>query len=498
MREILQQPPLSDVKQWWQRIKTHKLATNAGLYVSGNVLQKGVALLLLPVWARFLTPLDYGVVGTLAAFSAVLLTLFVMGLQGAAVRYFYDYSGDTTQQKKFISSIVLFQMVLPGFVLLALNIWGPSIWDYYVITGIPFDPYVRLMIWSTYAASLLQIPLALYRAQQRANVVVYAQYGQFLITIISHFVFLVGLRLGAHGLLLSQLIAGFILAAILMHLLIRHWFTWQVNWKYIQTGMTYGLPLVPHLIADCLMQLGDRIILERFVSLPEIGLYSLGYMLGGSMGFIVAGINQAWAPYYFRLMTSDPDPDEKIIKIVTVYVATISGICLLGVLFAGELVFILLPNRFQGAIPYVAPVLVAHLMTGFYYFAVAPIYYHKKTKLIPLLTCAGATLNILLNFLLIPRFGAIAAAWTTMVSNSFIFFIFFLVSRKYQKINYPLWKYGMVVLAVIISALMLGCLDTISLRALMAKIVVVMIYLIMIYQVFIGYYHKLKSRNPII
>ena len=489
---------LADLKQQWQRIKSHRFATNAGVYISGNVLQKGVAFLLLPIWSRFLTPYDYGVVGTMAAFSAVLLTLFVMGLQGAVVRYFYDYSDDSRQQKRFISSIVLFQLVAPGIVLLALNFWGPSIWRYYVISGIPFDPYVRLMLWSTYVASLLQIPLALYRAQQKANYVIFAQYGQFIITIISHLVFLVGLRMGAQGLLLSQLIAGAILSVILMHLLIIRWFTWQVNWKSIQTGLIYGLPLVPHLIADCLMQLGDRIILERFVSLPIIGLYSLGCMLGGSMKFIVSGINQAWAPYYFRMMTSDPEPSKKIIQIVSIYVAMISGISLLGVLFAGEFVALLLPDRFQGTVPYIIPILVAHLMTGFYYFAVAPLYFYKKTKLIPLLTGAGAALNIFLNLLLIPRFGAIAAAWTTMVSSSFIFLIFFLISRKYQKINYPLWKYGLTVSMVIIAALAVSRWDTIDLKTLTTKLGFILIYLIIIYQFFLGNYRKLKSRKSIV
>ncbi len=493
--EIWPHPSLSDIKERWLQIKNHKLIANAGLYVSGEILQKGLAFLLVPVWARFLTPYDYGIIGTLAAFSGVLLTLFVMGLQGAIVRYFYDYADDTGQQKNFITALVLFQMVLPSIALLALNIWGPRLWDIFFKANFPFDPYVRLMLWSTYVASLLQIPLALYRAQQKAISVVYAQYGQFFIAVISHLVFLVGLRWGAYGVLLSQFIAGFILAAILILLLARTWFTWPVNWRHVQTGLIFGLPLVPHILADWVMRLGDRIILARMVSLAEIGLYSLGCVLGGITGFIVSGINQAWAPYYFRLMTSDPEPDEKIIKIVTLYVAAISGICLIAILFAGELIYIFLPERFYGSIPYVAPILLAHLMIGFYYFAVAPLYYYKKTKLIPVLTGAGAILNILLNLLLIPHFGALAAAWTTTASNSFLFVIFFLVSQKYHKINYPLLKYGLLVLVVTIAAVMASQLGNLSLKALMGKSVFILVYVLLAYLVFFNNNRKAKYHD---
>lgn len=483
--EIWPHPSLTEIKERWLQIKNHKLISNAGLYVSGEILQKGIAFLLVPIWASFLTPYDYGIIGTLAAFSGVLLTLFVMGLHGAVVRYFYDYSDNTGQQKNFITALVLFQMVLPSIVLLALNVWGPLLWDYCVRASFPFDPYVRLMLWSTYVASLLQIPLALYRAQQKAISVVYAKYGQFFIAVISHFIFLVGLRWGAYGVLLSQFIAGFILAAILILLLFRTWFTWPVNWRHVQTGLFYGLPLVPHLLADWVMRLGDRIILTRMVSLSEIGLYSLGCTLGGIMGFVVSGINQAWSPYYFRLMTSDPNPDEKIIRIVTLYVVTISGICLIAILFAGELIHIFLPERFYGSISFVAPILLAHLMIGFYYFAAAPLYFYKKTKLIPVLTGAGAILNIVLNLLFIPHFGAIAAAWTTTASNSFVFLVFFLVSRKYQKINWPLLKYGLFVLVVTISAGAVSQLDTLSLKALMIKFVCLLVYVLLAYLVLI-------------
>jgi len=493
--EIWPHPSLTEIKIRWLQIKNHKLISNAGLYVSGEILQKGVAFLLVPIWARFLTPHDYGIIGTLAAFSGVLLTLFVMGLQGAVVRYFYDYSDNTGQQKNFITALVLFQMVLPGIALLALNIWGPLLWDYFVKASFPFDPYVRLMLWSTYVASLLQIPLALYRAQQKAISVVYAQYGQFFIAVISHFIFLVGLRWGAYGVLFSQFLAGFILAIILILLLFRTWFTWPLNWTHVQTGLIYGLPLVPHLLADWVMRLGDRIILTRMVSLSEIGLYSLGCTLGGIMGFIVSGINQAWSPYYFRLMKSDPDPSEKMIRIITPYVATISGICLIAILFAGELIYIFLPERFYGSVPYVAPILIAHLMIGFYYFAVAPLYFYKKTKLIPILTGAGAILNIVLNLLLIPHFGAIAAAWTTAASNGFVFLIFFLASRKYQKINWPLLKYGLLVFVVTISAVTASHLDTLGLKALITKFVFLLVYVLLAYLILINNNRKAKYQN---
>ena len=75
-----------------------------------------------------------------------------------------------------------------------------------------------------------------------------------------------------------------------MYLAYKNWFTWHVKWKYIRDALDYGLPLVPHALAGWALLASDRLILEHYVSLTELGLYNFGYKLGMVMSFLVYGI----------------------------------------------------------------------------------------------------------------------------------------------------------------------------------------------------------------
>ena len=90
---------------------------------------------------------------------------------------------------------------------------------------------------------------------------------------------------------------------------------------------------------------------------------------------------------------------------------------------------------------------------GLYFFVGSPIFYFKRTKVLPIITGTAAVLNILLNYFLIPKYGAIAAAWTTLASYGFMLAIYYLVAQKISPLKYPLWQYGIllgILLAVVI------------------------------------------------
>ena len=426
----------------WQRTRPSKLTKDAGLYISGNLFQKAASFLLLPLWARFLTPQDYGITGTLTAYGGVLSALLMLGLNGSVVRHYYSYLNDTEKQKQYISSVLVFLVVIAGAVILFLNFWGSLLWQRYTSNIIPFDPYVRLMLWTTYAGLLFQIVLDIYRAQQKSRTYVGLQSGKFVLGIVLTFVWVVALRTGAYGVMISQLISGVAAAALVLYLITRDGLNPSIKWRFIRSALVFGIPLVPHAMAHWVLAASDRVILEQFVTLKEIGLYNFGYTLGLAATVVVTGINQAYGPYYYKLMQTDPDPAPKIITVVSKYIAVVGGICLGGILFAREFVYLLLPHEYYGAVVYVGPIIISALFVGYYQFANKPLLHFKKTKIIPLLTGIAALLNIGLNLCFIPAFGAIAAAWTTAVSYAFSSVAFFLVGRRYQKINYPLFAGG--------------------------------------------------------
>ena len=225
----------------------------------------------------------------------------------------------------------------------------------------------------------------------------------FALSVIFGLTFVARYKMGAYGQILGAFISQVAVMIVAIVLLFRGWFTLRLAWRHVWNALAFGLPLVPHLLSAWALTFVDRIMLEHYVPLRDVGFYNLGYNLGMGMLVLVTSINQAYQPYYYGLMSSTPEPESKILKIVSFYLAAVGLITLAGSLFAGELIRVLTPEKYQNAAVFVPPILFSYLLVGLYFFVGSPLFYFKRTKLLPIITGAAAVLNILLNYFLIPK-----------------------------------------------------------------------------------------------
>jgi len=423
-------------------LKHHKLVTRAGIYVFGNTLQQALAFVLIPVYTRFLTPEDYGITGLTIAVGGVLTTILGFGIRGGVARYYYEYKDSPEQLRQFISTNFVFLVLSAGSITLALHFWGDSLWSKLTSGGVPFSPYMRLVLWSSYATILSQVALALYRTRQEAGSYMTAQVVSFSLNLGATILFVVGWRMGAEGQLLGRLIAFASTATVLSVLLLKKWFSPRLRWVHLRSCLMFGLPLVPHLLSGWAINSVDRLLLEPRIPLAELGRYSLGCQLGLAMSILVGSINLAWSPYYYSLMEQSRAPEKRILQAIALYVGAIGGICLVGGLFSTEILLLLTPEQYHAAAVYVPPILFAYLLNGYYFFVVMPLFYYKKTALVPLLTISSALVNVGLNLWWIPHWGAMGSAWATVVSYALTLVAAYFLGRRWQKVSFPLGKYG--------------------------------------------------------
>jgi O-antigen/teichoic acid export membrane protein len=208
---------------------------------------------------------------------------------------------------------------------------------------------------------------------------------------------------------------------------------------------------VPHLLSGWVLAFVDRVMLARMVPLDDMGRYTLAINLGMVMLMIVTSINDAYQPYYYNLMTSSQNPQPKILRIILFYLAGLGFIALIGSIFAGELIALLTPVKYHGSARYVSPVVLGYFMVGLYFFVSSPIFFHKKTHLLPIITGLAAVLNITLNYLLIPKFGAIAAAWNSLACYGVMLAIYYIIAQKLKAFPYPFWR-TLLMLAFLLAA----------------------------------------------
>jgi O-antigen/teichoic acid export membrane protein len=191
----------------------------------------------------------------------------------------------------------------------------------------------------------------------------------------------------------------------------------SLDGRLIAAALRYSVPMVPQLVSHWILNFSDRIVLERFVSMAEVGIYSAGYTLGWSLSFVRMGLAQAMIPLYGSSDPTNPNHVASLARATTLYMSAMCvGAMLLGVLGV-DVVAWLSPESYASAGEVMRVVSVAALFFGLYNPAVQVINITLgRTVAVALITMSGAALNLALNLVVVPRVGMIGAAFTTAVS----------------------------------------------------------------------------------
>src|SRR5256885_3406920 len=191
-----------------------RLATTGAAYTASSVLSKLIAVALLPVYTRYLTPADYGAAEVL--FAAVVSASIVvrLGAIEALLRFYYQADEDPDRVVR-TSFAAMFWTATAG-ALIALPFAG-QISDALLKTH---DPgLVRIAIGGLWALTLFEYLLTLFRLQERARAYFVTTIANVLVTIPVTVVLVVVGDEGARGLLIGSYAtgAGFVLALIIVH-----------------------------------------------------------------------------------------------------------------------------------------------------------------------------------------------------------------------------------------------------------------------------------------
>ncbi len=390
------------------------LLGKSAIYGLGTILLRAISFLLLPVYTRFLTTSDYGILAVTGMLASILACILPLGLHGA-LNPIYFFTPDTNQRRADLGTVWLAIVVLAGGMTLLLDLTGEHLFPL-LFRSVPFTPYVRLVIWSAFFGTFSLVPLCLFQIQGRAKAYVLSTMSGSLLSIglVVYFVVLRGQ--GVRGNLLGSLLAALIMAGVYVAAALGS-LRPAFQWDALKRSLVYGLPLVPHSLASWMLNVSDRAVLERFVSLDQLGLYSLAYTYGSIMEMIAYAANSAWVPFLFKTDSVEGQAARHRLAALGTYFSLCLCFMALSLgLFAREILSLMTAPAFHAAAE-IAPWIVAGaLLSGLYYFPINFVFLRKKTSLVPLVTVCSGILNVALNLWLVPRYGILAAAWTTFIS----------------------------------------------------------------------------------
>ena len=197
------------------------------------------------------------------------------------------------------------------------------------------------------------------------------------------------------------------------------------NWKY---ALAFNIPLIPHFLSQTVLNSADRIMIERMINSNSSGIYSLAYQISVMTVLFNNALLQAMSPWTFDKLKKHREKDITVIGLTAL--ALIGVINLLFIAFAPEMVSLFAPPQYYEAI-WILPPITMSVFYQFSYLLFADIeLYYEKTKSITVATTVGALSNVLLNFIFIRLYGYFAAGYTTLACYAFIAIIHYYAMRK--------------------------------------------------------------------
>ncbi len=384
-------------------------------YTVANILPNAVGFLFLPIYSRYMTPYDFGIVSAMEALTYIFSIIVCFNLDRAAQRFYFD-KNDLSGQKKLLSTLFISSILFAcSFVFMAILL-EPVLQS--IFTEIAFYPFFVFCILNVALNSLGLIVAVYYQVSEQPRKYMALKIIRFISQILMVVYFVVWISEGAIG----QLKAEFIVAGLFVpiYIVIAHKnFGWVFDVEILKKSLSYVWPFIPTLLVAWVMNLSDRIFIERYVGLGELGIYSMGYKISMVFFILTSAFSMAFTPVFYKLANSDDQvkAKKKIYNYTSFAVVIFTFLMLAISLFAKEVSDYMLDMHYAQSYEIVRIIIVSHLLSAI--MGVTSVLYllqAKKTKLNMLIAFYAAIFNIILNFMLIPSYGMFGAALATVVS----------------------------------------------------------------------------------
>jgi O-antigen/teichoic acid export membrane protein len=396
-----------------------RLASTASIFVGAAIVQRAAPFLLLLVLAGAVPVETYGQFGVLTSLFTLVVAFAGLGLEAAAFRGSFAHTDPHAETDYFsaLAKIALggpLLLVIPTVVVVCL-VGGH-------LFGIGAATFASVIAGSALYAAATTVPLARLRAQGRVRAYVICAVAPTLLQCLTKFVCCVVLDLGPAGWAVGDLVAGVFALCLTLPVQYRDLVRWPVSGADTVATLRLSLPLLPHVMSSWVLNLSDRILVAGIAGVTAAGQYALVAQLA-SVGMIVTTeLNRALAPAYGQAIAATESATRRLARLVDAQRMASVGIYVLTALGSWAFIQLVAPPAYRAGGGWALVLCSGLLIYSFYYPPMNVLsIIEGRTSLVPLITGSAAAANVLLNLALLGRYGAAAAAYSTVAGYTLLF-----------------------------------------------------------------------------
>lgn len=429
------------------------LLKNSVLYTAGNLLLKAFSFFLLPLYTTFLSTDEYGIINLSSSFYTLSSSILILCLQYAVIRFYTDLKDDIKKVAKMYGTVICF-IVITSVIFILICLLFHSFLCKSLFDGIPFFPIVFLSIFIAVFMGLYTVYQDILKGMQMAKKSILFSYLFFFLMLAINIVTVVVFNLGATGVILSTLGVYIIMVVIMFIDLYRHnLIVICIDTKMLGNLLKYSLPILPHNLSFNIQSFTTRVIINKYLSLSGLGLYSLAYQFGSIADVILSSVQSAFQPWFYTEMKNKCDYNT-IAKLTYSLIWFYGFFFLVLGLYSQEAVMLMSTPTYHEAWIYIPFIIFSTSLKIPLYFLINFMYFDKaKTKYIFISTIVGCLISIMFTFIFVPYYGIFGAILADIVA---LIFRFLIVVYFVRDIVYKVYSIKRMYLLSLLSMIFLG------------------------------------------
>ena len=407
------------------------------LYGVGDILVKAIAFMLIPLYTNALTPDEYGVFQLVIIFVTLSMVFSMSGMNVALFRHFVVAQDQRKRCELFTTTFIW--VILSSAVIIGLSMIFSRPLSTLLTGNSGRADLVGLGALNAALDTLLLVSLLVFRMEKRPRGYIVYMFLKTVLILAGNYFLVWRLNMGVRGILMAGIAADLVVLAPLMYRVGRY-FVWPIPGKLLKGMLAWGIPFVPASLATLILTLSDRLLLRFMKGFDQAGIYSVGYKIAGAVLLLYTAFRFAWGPYMFELARDDETARRTYPVVLNTLIAILGFFALALVGLSPELFGYLVGEAYWPARAVLIPISLSVLFNAMSLFFGAALQTRDRTIYIPAVTIFAALVNIMLNVLLIPRYGFMGAAWATLASFIALAYMNFRIANPFMPVTYKWGK----------------------------------------------------------
>ncbi len=417
--------------------KVRKIGKNTIYYGLGNILNKSLGFILIPIYSRVIPIEQYGVLAIVELFVMLLLALLNFGVTAGHERYFF-LEKTRNEYDKFLFNNVLglffFSLISLAIITffrsqLSLLFWGTRDYSYCILLG--------LIITLVEINNLIPFQVLQYEGKPLNYII--TNLVRLLISVVATIYFVLEKKLGIEGILYGRLVgSGLTMLFQLITVLVPRMIA-KIDFSKVIMTMKYGLPISVSLIGYIIFASSDRYMINWLLDERQTGMYGFGYKIANIVMLLVQSIGIGYLPSMYQ-QEKEADNIRFYRKMLFYYTFIMSYAVLFFLFFYKILLWPIVHNKEYWNGLLIVPVMsMAFLIMGMNYFVNIGLTLKNKTRYYIIPTSVAALVNIGLNFIFINRFGFIGAAYSALISQVLNTVLITVIANRFMPVKFE-WR----------------------------------------------------------